>query len=160
MIANKGGYPMKVRELMTVDPAACTPKGNCAVAGKIMREHNCGIVPVVDNHQARKIVGVITGRDLALCLSQEPLPAAQVPVSACMTREVKTISPDLSVEEAVELMELAAIHRLPVAEDEKLVGILSLKDIALYAKQIQGSVDERTVERELAEIVEAIALAR
>ncbi len=151
---------MRVQDLMTIDPAACTPKDNCAVAGKIMRQHNCGIVPVVENHETRKIVGVITDRDLALCLSQEQLPASQVPVSACMTREVKTVSPELSMEEAVELMEFAAIHRLPVTEDEKLIGILSLRDIALYAKQVRGSIDERIVEREVAEIVEAIALAR
>ena len=151
---------MKIRDLMTKDPEACTPEDSCLVAGEIMRRRNCGFVPVVDKWETRRVVGVVTDRDIALHLIRADRPASQVPVGDCMTRSPKIISSEACLDEASEIMEFAAVHRLPVVEEGRLVGVLALKDIAAYARREWASAGEHAVERQMADIVESIAVAR
>lgn len=152
---------MRVRDLMTNDPAVCLPEDPCAIAGEIMATRNCGFVPVVDSMERKRVVGVVTDRDLALHLIQAGRPPRELPVEACMTQEPRTISPEAELDEAVQLMETAAVHRLPVVEDGKLVGVLSLRDIACMAHEEHSSSSGLgATERQVAEVVEAIAVAR
>ena len=151
---------MKIRDLMTKDPEVCTLKDSCSVAGQIMLRRNCGFVPVVDGRKTKRVIGVITDRDITLYLTRGDRPASQVPVEACMTRDPKTVSPETYLDEAAQIMESAAIHRLPVVEEGKLVGVLSLKDIACFARREWASAGEHAVERQMADIVESIAVAR
>jgi CBS domain-containing protein len=151
---------MRVRELMTPDPEACLPTESCAAAGAIMARRRCGYVPVVDSQAARRVVGVVTDRDLALHLVRTDRPASQAPVEACMTRKPKTVGPDAELEEAATLMESLAVHRLPVVEGGRLVGVLSLKDIARQARKQWARSGPNVPERQMTEILEAIAAAR
>ena len=152
---------MQIRELMTADPDACLAMDNCAAAGEIMRRRNCGFVPIVDNQATKRVIGVVTDRDVAIYLTKVNRPADQVRLEACMTRDVKTILPDASLEQAARLMETAAIHRLPVVDGEgRLIGVLSLKDIAVAADRRWAYAESRTAEQKLGEIIEAIASAR
>lgn len=151
---------MFVRELMTKEPGACLLTDTCAEAGRIMRERDCGFVPVVETHAGRKVTGVVTDRDIALRLIELDLPASKVTVQQCMTREAKVIAPDADLEEAARIMEEARVHRLPVVEGERLVGILSLTDLASFARKRWASSGSNFVERQMAEILEAIAAAR
>ena len=151
---------MRIRELMTADPEACLATESCAAAVGIMRRRNCGFVPVVDSRAGRRVVGVVTDRDIALRFEQERRPASEIPVGECMTREVKTVAPDAGLPEAARLMERFAIHRLPVVQDGRLVGVLSLKDIAVAADKRWAYPESSTAEQKLGEIVEAIASAR
>ncbi len=149
-----------VKDLMTANPAVCRPDATCATAGDTMRERRCGFLPVVDDLGSRRVVGVATDRDLLLALVQANRPATEVRIDACMTREPKTIGPDADLKEAAAVMEQAAVHRLPVVDKGRLVGVLSLKDIARAAGTAWRSSGPNVAERQMAEILEAIAAAR
>ena len=151
---------MHIRELMTVDPDACVTGDSCATAIEIMRRRRCGFVPVVESQTTKRVIGVVTDRDIVLHLGRVDRPASQVAVEACMTRDVKVTTPDADLEEAARLMEAAAVHRLPVVEEERLVGVLSLKDIALAARKQWAYSGPHIAERQMTEIIEAIAAAR
>lgn len=151
---------MHIRELMTADPETCLPTDRCAAAVAIMRRRNCGFVPVVESLATKRLIGVVTDRDIALHFERVNLPANQVPVEECMTKDVKAIAPNAGLNEAAQLMERYAIHRLPVVENGRLVGVLSLKDIAVAADKRWAYPESQTAEQKLGEIVEAIASAR
>ena len=151
---------MHIRELMTADPEACLPSDSCATAVAIMRRRNCGFVPVVDSQATKRLIGVVTDRDIALHLGQADDEADDVPVKACMTRHVKSTAPSANLNDAAKLMEQFAVHRLPVVENGRLVGVLSLKDIAVAADKRWAYPESSTAEQKLGEIVEAIASAR
>jgi len=148
---------MQIRELMTSNPAACVPPDSCATALELMRRRACGFLPVVDAQAAKRVVGVVTDRDIALRLGQMDLPASQVTVASCMTSDPKTTTPQTELEDAAKIMEAAAVHRLPVIEDGRLVGVLSLKDIALAARKQWAYSGPHVAERQMTEIIEAIA---
>lgn len=151
---------MTVQELMTKNPEACVAEDSCAAAGEIMRRRNCGFVPVIENARSGKVVGVVTDRDLLLYLIRVNRPASELKVGGCMITPAMTIAPEAELEDAARLMEAAAVHRLPVVEQDRLMGILSLKDIALAARKQWAAAGPHVVERQMADIVEAIAAAR
>ncbi|MBI3320375.1 MAG: CBS domain-containing protein, partial [Candidatus Omnitrophica bacterium] len=129
---------MQIREIMTADPETCLATDSCEAAVAIMQRCNCGFIPIVDAHATNLVIGVVTDRDIALHLGQADDEADEVPLKACMTKDVKSVPPNASLNKAVELMEQFAVHRLPVVERDHLVGVLSLKDIAVAADK-QGS---------------------
>jgi CBS domain-containing protein len=151
---------MNVQELMTTDPEACAPRDTLNVSGEIMRRRRCGFVPVVDSQATKQVIGVLTDRDIALYLTRTDAQATQVQVEACMTKEPKTISPEAELEEAARIMEQHAVHRLPVVENGRLVGILSLKDIARAARKEWAGTGPRRAEQQMVDIIEAIAAAQ
>jgi len=151
---------MAVRELMTRDPEACLPDDPCTVAGQIMQRRRCGFVPVVDGQETKRVVGVVTDRDIALYLCQAQEAASRVPVRLCMVTAVHATTPEATLEEAAQAMETGAVHQLPVLDQGRLVGVLALKDIALAAKRQWASAGPHVVERQMADILEAIAAAR
>jgi CBS domain-containing protein len=151
---------MQIRELMTADPEACLSSDSCAAAVAIMRRRNCGFVPIVDSQATKRVIGVVTDRDIALHLGQADDEADDVPVKACMTKDVKSIAPSAGLNDAAKLMEQFAIHRLPVVENGRLVGVLSLKDIAVAADKRWAYPESSTAEQKLGEIIEAISSAR
>ena len=151
---------MNVRELMTADPEACTPEDTLDLAGQLMRRRRCGFIPVVESQATQRMVGVLTDRDIALYLTQTDARAAGVQVAACMTKEPKTVAPEAELEEAARIMEQYAVHRLPVVEQDRLVGILSLKDIARAARKEWAGTGPRRAEQQMVDIIEAIAAAQ
>jgi CBS domain-containing protein len=145
---------------MTANPEACLPTDSCAAAGAIMLRRNCGFVPIVESHLTKRVIGVVTDRDVLLHLVQTDEAPGSLPIKACMTSPVKTIQADADVMEAATLMESAAVQRLPVVEGERLVGVLSLKDMALVAHREWSQAGPHQIEQQVADIVEAIAAAR
>src|SRR3989338_9586065 len=129
---------MEVRELMTRDPAACLPDDTCRTAGELMRSRRCGFLPGVESREGRRVIGVVTDRDIALHLAQADGPASRVPIKACMTAHPRTVAPETELEDAARAMEELAVHRLPVVAAGRLVGGLSVKAIALAARRQRG----------------------
>jgi CBS domain-containing protein len=148
---------MKVRELMTPDPEVCAATESCAAVGSIMRRRRCGFVPIVDDRQTGRVVGVVTDRDLALHLTDTNLPSYMATVQACMSAPVISAAPDDDLTDAAAKMEAAKIHRLPVVEDGRLVGVLSLRDIARAARREWRHVGPHPAEQQAIEILEATA---
>ncbi len=151
---------MKVRECMTTDMKACVPENRCAAAGELMRRHRRGFLAVVDNLKTRRVVGMVTDRDIMLHLVDANLPASEVAVKACMTGAPTMISADAELEVAIGVMKREALYRLPVLDDGRLIGVLSLEDLALAAHRQWAYVGAHINEQHVTEILEAIAVAR
>ena len=151
---------MFVKDVMTSNPETCLAAQSCASAGQIMIRRNCGFVPIIDSPISRRVIGVVTDRDILTHLVQTGEPADSLPVKACMTSPVKTVDAGADLMDAVELMEKAAVQRLPIVENGRLVGVLSLKDIALVARKEWASSGPHRVEHRLTDIIEAIAASR
>lgn len=131
---------MLVKDLMTSSVSTLRPDEPVSAAIKIMRSENVGMLPVCDIQ--KHVLGIVTDRDIimrmpangAAALFSESSPfsseAPTVPVHALMSRETVCIDAKADVHDAALLMSKHAVRRLPVLENEKLVGILSLKDLA------------------------------
>jgi CBS domain-containing protein len=118
---------MNIRDVMTPNPRTVSPQDSIQNAARIMRDEDTGVVPVVDNG---KPVGVITDRDIVVRAVAE---GGQLnrPVRDIVTNELVAATPDMSVSEATELMSTHQVRRLPVVENNRLVGIVSIGDIAV-----------------------------
>jgi CBS domain-containing protein len=117
----------KIRDIMTDDVDCCSLLDNVYEVAVKMKELNVGAVPIVDQG---KIVGMITDRDIVLRCVAEKHPASSK-VEDIMSADLITISPDATSKEAVRLMAEHQIRRLPVVEEGKLIGIVSLGDFAV-----------------------------
>lgn len=127
---------MKVREIMTANPATCSPRDNLTTVAQQMWDFDCGVVPVVDDGQ---LCGVITDRDICMALLFKGAPPAAVTVADVVNgRTVYSCAPDDEVAAALDLMRDYQVHRLPVIEDGLLSGLLSLNDVVLEAGKESG----------------------
>lgn len=117
----------KLRDIMTTDVRFCIAEDNVFEAASKMAMLNVGFIPIVSNGQ---LIGVLTDRDIVLRGVAEKRPNS-TPVTEIMTTDVITATPDMSTEEAAELMAKHQIRRLPVVEGTKLVGIVALGDLAV-----------------------------
>jgi CBS domain-containing protein len=118
---------MKVKDLMTTDPTVVKPEDMVSQAATHMKQEDCGALPVVANG---KLVGIITDRDIVVRAIASGKDPRSTPVSAVMTADPVTLSPDASDDEAEKLMGERQVRRLPVVDDGKLVGILVTAQLA------------------------------
>lgn len=130
---------MDIRSIMTPDPATCRVDTPLRDVARLMRDHDCGLVPVVD--EAGRALGTVTDRDIALRVVAEGRDPAQCTARDCMTTPVTTVGIDSSLAEATERMEAEQIRRLLVVDrDGRLCGVVAQADIALSGR------DHRTAE--------------
>jgi CBS domain-containing protein len=121
---------MEVREIMTATPACCTPDATASRAAHMMKEQDTGIIPIVESEYSRKVVGVVTDRDLCLTVVAEGRNPESVTVKEVMTSDVVACRPDADVEQAVALMRENRIRRIPVLDaDQMILGIVSMADL-------------------------------
>jgi CBS domain-containing protein len=140
---------VRVRDIMTPDPAFCIPESTAREAAGLMRDNDCGSIPVVENEQNRKVVGTVTDRDLAVRgLAEGKGPDTRI--SELMTASPVTCGPEDEVEIVREVMVAQLVRRVPVVDDRgALVGIVAQADIA----REEGAASDQEVGR----IVEAIS---
>jgi CBS domain-containing protein len=117
----------KIRDIMTDEVECCTLLDNVYEVAVKMKELNVGAIPIVDNE---KLVGMITDRDIVIRGVAEKNPPSSK-VEKVMSDQLITISPEASTREAARLMADHQIRRLPVVENGKLIGIVSLGDFAI-----------------------------
>ena len=121
---------MKVREIMTEPVLTCTAGTSLAIAARLMRDADYGTLPVVDSR--RRLVGIITDRDICLSIAASQRSATNISVHETMTTQVLTAAPDDDVRVALSTMQSARVRRLPVCDgDGHLEGILSIEDIVM-----------------------------
>jgi CBS domain-containing protein len=120
---------MKIREMMTKGTRSVSPETPVIEAAGLMRLHDIGVVPVIE---ADRVVGMLTDRDIVLQVVADGDDPRTTLVKDVMSTGSISIFDDQAVEEAVELMQKYQVRRLPVlSRDSKLVGIVSLGDIAV-----------------------------
>ncbi|MMZ62355.1 Hypoxic response protein 1 [compost metagenome] len=118
----------KVEEIMTHEVVTVTPKDNVYEVAVKMKQHDTGFIPVVEEG-SDKLIGVITDRDLVVRGIAEKRPNSSA-VENVMTTGIRTASLNTSVDEAAELMADQQIRRLPVTDGDRLIGIVSISDLA------------------------------
>jgi len=115
-----------VREVMTAQLVTVEPATSVAAAVTVMGMQRVGAVLVMEN---ARLEGIFTERDLVRTLSFD-IGAASQPVAQWMTRNPVTVRPEVSVEQALEIMLAGNFRHLPVMEGESLVGIVSIRDLS------------------------------
>jgi CBS domain-containing protein len=128
-----GGRGRSVRDVMTPNPVTVGEKDTIRDAAQIMAREDTGVVPVVDG---RKIVGLITDRDIVVRLVAEGRDPGSASVGDAMSKSVRSVKEDTPVTEVLELMSRAQVRRVPVVNDgNELVGIVSIGDISTETNQ-------------------------
>lgn len=118
---------MKIRDIMTKNVAYVNPEATITEAAQLMQKHNVGSIPVCDNSG---LIGIVTDRDIVIrnvAHGEDPM---NTPVRNVMTSQVETVEPEMDAEEASTKMAVGKIRRMPVVENNKLVGIVALGDLA------------------------------
>lgn len=118
------------RNIMTENPACCTPDTTAQEAARMMEQNDCGSLPVVENRDSMKLIGIVTDRDLALrVLGRGRGP--DTPVREAMTRNVVSVKPDDSLDEVERVMSGEQVRRIPVVDDKgRVSGIIAQADLA------------------------------
>lgn len=125
---------MNVSELMTREPACSRPEDFCSQAAMLMRQEDCGSIPVVEDG---RLVGIVTDRDITIrCVATGHDPKTTL-VSEVMSADPISVSPDASADEAAKIMADRQVRRLPVVEDGRLVGIVVTAQLARSEKATQ-----------------------
>jgi CBS domain-containing protein len=129
---------MKVKELMSTDVKSCREETDLATVVRMMWEGDCGIVPVVDDQL--HVTGVITDRDICVAAGTRSLDPARIRVSEAMARNVATCLEDADAHTALRALKEHRVRRLPIVNRQnRLVGVLSVNDLAMRADLRQGA---------------------
>lgn len=127
---------------MTKDPVYCLPNDAVARAAQLMKKENVGPIPVIENERTKKLVGIVTDRDLALKVVADGRDPKATKVEEVMTREVVTCRPEDDLQRALDAMSEHQLRRIPVVDDgNKLVGIIAQADVATRVKQSQKTAE-------------------
>lgn len=127
---------MRVKDVMTADPACCIPETGLQEVAQMMIDHDCGEIPVVESKKTNLPIGVITDRDIVCRTVARGLNPLDLTVVDCMSKPCVTVTPDMSIAECSSIMEENKIRRVPVVDaDGSCCGIVALADLALHAKR-------------------------
>lgn len=129
---------MKLKEIMTDDVICVSKNTTISEAAKLMKIHDIGSIPVCDNE---RLVGIITDRDIVIRGIANNTDITNKRCNDVMTNNIEWASSDMDVHKAAEIMSCNQIRRLPVVDNGKLVGIVSLGDLALESKLIDEAGD-------------------
>jgi CBS domain-containing protein len=150
---------MDIFKLMTRQVFTCRPDDSLATAAAVLWDNDVGCAPVVDAE--RHVVGMITDRDICMAAYTKGVPLSQIQVSDVMSREIHACSPDQTVVEAEAVMRSRRVRRTPVVDrDGRLVGILSLNDLAREATTRRGRKTSELPVDEVAATLAAVSEPR
>ena len=120
-----------VKDLMTSNPCSIDSEKSTAYAAKMMRDENVGLAPIVEGD---RLIGTVTDRDITIRVVAEGKDPESTKVTEIASTELVTVTPQQDLDEALRLMAKHQVRRLPVvSRDKRLVGILSLGDVASTA---------------------------
>ncbi len=133
------------RDVMTVNPALCTPDTSLDQVAKLMVQHDCGEIPVIDS--AEQVVGVVTDRDIVCRVVADGKNPSAYPAEHCMTARVVTVTQDAPLSDVLATMEKHQVRRVPVVDEGGgCVGMISQADLAWAGR-----------EKEIAELVREVS---
>ena len=138
---------MKARELMMADPTCCTPEDTIEQAAQLMRDYDCGCIPVVADQQSKRLVGVVTDRDIAIrCTAEGKGP--QTRVRDALSPNAKSCGTDDDIESVERIMTGEQVRRVPVVDQRgSCVGMISQADLARNHRAASDSEVGKVVER-------------
>jgi CBS domain-containing protein len=132
----------KCNEVMTKKPVCCLPNDTVVTAAELMKDKDVGSIPVVENEQTKKLVGIVTDRDLALRIVAEGLDARTTKVETIMTRRVVTCHAEDDLQKALDSMAEKQLRRIPVVDnDNNILGIIAQADVATRVDQPEKTAE-------------------
>ena len=135
------------RDVMTSDPASCTPDTTLDRVAKLMRQNDCGEIPVVD--ASDQLIGVVTDRDIVCRVVAEGKNPVAYAAENCMSQPVVTVRADAPLDEVVSTMEKHQIRRVPVVDERGCcVGIIAQADVAWVGPEHEVAELVREVSRD------------
>lgn len=120
-----------VRDIMQTDVITATPDETIAAIAKKMCDHDIGFVPIVDASQ--HVLGVVTDRDIVIRAVASNMPLTTPAKQLMSTSSIQTVTPDTSIAATASCMGEGLVRRLPVVDQGKIVGIVTLGDVAQRA---------------------------
>jgi CBS domain-containing protein len=128
---------MKCNEVMTKNPVCCLPNDSVVKAAQLMKSSDIGAVPIIETEQTKKLVGILTDRDLALKIVAEGRDPQSTKVVEVMTGSVvMTCQSDDDLQKALDLMAEYQMRRIPVIDsDNRIIGIIAQADVATRLDQ-------------------------
>ena len=140
---------MRIKDIMTPDPDVCTPDTTAREAAGLMGECDCGAIPVVETRESRKLIGIVTDRDLAVRGLAEGR-GPDTPVRELMSKSLHAAKADDEIETVRQVMMQQKVRRIPVTDaGGAIIGIVAQADLARH--------EEAVSDRELGKVVEAIS---
>lgn len=122
---------MKCKEIMTEDPVCCLPGDTVDQAAQLMKDDDVGSIPVIADQKTKRLLGIITDRDLAIKVVAPAREISAVKVEEVMTNDPVTCHADDDLNEAIDAMEMHQVRRIPVVDDNnRIIGIIAQADIA------------------------------
>jgi CBS domain-containing protein len=126
---------MKIRDVMTSDPVCCIPGDTAQKVAQVLRDNNVGSVPVVADQESRKLVGMITDRDVCCGIVAGGLDPKSTPIEKYMSTDPATCRDGDNLNECERVMQERQIRRIPVVDGEGCcIGIVAQADLALKEK--------------------------
>jgi CBS domain-containing protein len=123
---------MKLRDMMTENPVCCVPTDSAQSVARIMCDESVGSIPVVMDQESRKLVGVITDRDLCCSVVANGLDSKATPIEKFMTLNPVACREGENVENCESLMQERQIRRIPIVDaQDRVIGIVAQADLAL-----------------------------
>jgi CBS domain-containing protein len=137
---------MRIQDIMTKDPSCVTPDATVREAAQVMSREDVGIVPVVDGQSAKRLVGLVTDRDIAIrCVAEGKDGSCRVR-DVMSSDDLATCSESDDVDAVMQAMRTEKVRRIPIVDERgSLVGIVSQADVVRKARDGQSA--EKTVER-------------
>ena len=132
----------KCNEVMTKDPVCCLPDDAVAKVARLMQRDNIDSIPVIENDQTQKLVGIVTDRDLVLKIIAKGQDAKSTKVESVMTRQVVTCLAGDNLQKALDAMAEHQLRRIPIVDDNhKIVGIIAQADVATRTNQPEKTAE-------------------
>jgi CBS domain-containing protein len=132
---------LQVKDIMTRSVAYINPDSTVTEAAQLMQKHNVGSIPVCDQSG---VIGMVTDRDIVVRNVAHGTDPHKTPVKQVMTSQVTTVEPDMDLNQVSDIMSKNQIRRLPVVENNKLIGIVALGDLATDGKYVMEASDTLT----------------
>jgi CBS domain-containing protein len=130
---------MKVQDVMTTNVRTCVPDTPVRQAALLMRDGDCGAIPVIEASSGQgegRVIGIVTDRDIACRIVANGLNPLEMSVGACMSTPVVTVRFNSGLTECCRLMEQRKVRRVPVIDESgRCVGIVSQADVARHAPE-------------------------
>ena len=123
-------------DVMTPNPTTCLPTSSVKSAAELMKKESIGSLPVVENQDTQKLIGIITDRDMAMKVVAKGLDANATNVEAVMTRKVISFRPDDHMQQALDAMSEHQLRRIVIVDkNRKVLGIIAQADVATRGGQ-------------------------
>jgi CBS domain-containing protein len=150
---------MKIETWMTREVLACRPETRLDEAARLMWENDCGCLPVVDAED--RVVGIVTDRDVLMGAYTQGRALADLAVSTCMTHGAMAALPSDDVVEVIRMMGDRQVRRIPVVDEQrKLVGLVSLNDLARRTTEIEEPAVSKSLRTRLFEALACVCAPR